>query len=269
MTGRHERARPRETQIAEIVEGLLLTEFGVQTGPRERHDASKGRLRVDFVYEEAAPEPMALEVSSLTDSLDAAGTSEAFQMEDRLSRSAATEGWGAWLVSVSSAASMRGLEPEIRELIRQGEAIRPGDYDAAELLERDEAEARRVVELHRELEQLGLINLEPLKGETGNFVAVLSFGGGTVVSGFDLALREVVRSNSRKLDQARPRRTHLAVDVARFDASRYPHQTPPPELPPEIDMLWIIHRYGPTNLPGVWSLSRGEEEWLQHSMPGD
>jgi hypothetical protein len=255
-------------RIAEIVEAILRAEFDIDPGPRARRDAVVGGLRVDFVYEEALPTPMALEVSSLTDSLDAAGTAEAFKMEDRLTRRAMLEGWGTWVVSVSSAARMRDLEPEIEGLIRTGRPIRPGDYNSADLLQQPESEVRRIVELHRRLERLGLVNLEPLEREGGDFVAIMSLGGAGVITGFEEGLRAVIRENAQKLGEARPRRTHLAIDVARFDASRYPHQTPPGRLPPEIDMVWVVHRYGPRTLPNVWSLARGEVEWHQHSISG-
>ena len=57
---------PTEEVIAGLFEELIQAKLDVTVGPRTRKDVTDGSdLRVDFVYEEAQPRPLALEVTSL------------------------------------------------------------------------------------------------------------------------------------------------------------------------------------------------------------
>jgi len=51
--------------VAEVVEALMQRLLDYEPGPRIRHDAGPGRLAVDFVYDDAQPTAIALEVTSM------------------------------------------------------------------------------------------------------------------------------------------------------------------------------------------------------------
>lgn len=55
---------------------------------------------------------------------------------------------------------------------------------------------------------------------------------------------------------------HLGVLVERWDRSNEPLDTPVPEIPAEIDVLWIVHawRQGFDTYP-VWVARRGDTAW--------
>jgi hypothetical protein len=56
-------------------------------------------------------------------------------------------------------------------------------------------------------------------------------------------LEMAISENQDKLGEARPRETHLAIWVTRSDVSADPAKTSPPELPDEIDSLWVLLNY--------------------------
>jgi len=99
-----------EQAVADRVEDVMPAE-GITPGPRECHDAQPGRLRVDFVYSQAQPKPMAMEVTMLTLGWHRAGVKEADRLIGRLSSLSEREGLGAWLVTVRTDSNLKALEP--------------------------------------------------------------------------------------------------------------------------------------------------------------
>jgi hypothetical protein len=65
-----------EPLVADRVEQVMPSER-IEPGPRECHDALKGRLRVDFVYSEAQPRSIALEVTGIWDGWHLGGVTAA------------------------------------------------------------------------------------------------------------------------------------------------------------------------------------------------
>jgi hypothetical protein len=88
--------------------------------------------------------------------------------------------------------------------------------------------------------------------------------GGFQISGFTDLLETAIAANVDKLDEARPRETHLGVLVARWDVSNEAAETRPAALPASVDTLWVIHPGRGGADAELWSLRRGEAEWRTH-----
>jgi hypothetical protein len=256
---------------------------GVSPAGRECHDAQPGRYRVDFVYADATPRPFALEITALVAGGDRAGAAAADHLTTRLSQLARDEKLGAWLVVVrTDSASLRELEPEIAKVLRDAQPIRerllatddqirPGHYLAGDLLRlpNDRARAAFAAE-HKRLKEMGLEELKPVhpipgRGEHG--VGVLPLSGWREIGSFSHHLQEAVDTNAQKLGEAAGLEGHLAILVDRFDASTYPELTEVPSLPPEVEVLWVVHRWEHgLNFRAVWSARRGETSWRVYEL---
>jgi len=148
---------------------------GISPGSRECHDARPGRCRVDFVYANATPRPIALEVSAIVAGDDLAGVGAADDLSRRLSKVAEEEELGAWLVSVRTDRSLRNLEPEILKVIRDAQPIRerllredgqirPGHYTSDDLLALPNDKARSAFAAeHKRLKGMGLEEVKPVR----------------------------------------------------------------------------------------------------------
>lgn len=269
-----------ETTTADQIELLMVAE-GIDPGDRECHDAQTSEhFRVDFVYPDARPRPIALEISSITAGGDKAGPKITDAMMRRLSEIAHEEDLGAWLVVVNTEKNLKELEPEIltilrdraarEELLRTGKEIWLGHYTADDLLALGrESRQRAFMALHERLRSMGLVSIKPVEGEDELLIAVLPVTSVREVVGFGPFLDAVVEDNAGKLGETGPEyEHHLGLLVDRFDASDFPHLTPPPELPQEINVLWIVHRWHHgSESRYAWKLGRGGEEWNVYELP--
>lgn len=271
-----------EATTADQIEPLMVAE-GIEPGERECHDAqSREHFRVDFIYPNARPRPLALEISSITAGGDKAGPKITDAMMKRLSKVARAEGLGAWIVVVNTEKNLKELEPEILailrdrearvELLRTGKDIWLGHYTAEDLLALGrESKQQEFMALHERLRSMGLVSIKPVEGEAELLIAVLPVTSVREVVGFGRFLEAVVDDNALKLGETgQGYEHHLGVIVDRFDASDFPHLTSPPELPTEIDVLWIVHRWrhGSDSRFG-WKLSRGDDDWTVYEMGSD
>lgn len=250
---------------------------GIEPGRRECHDSQRGRLKVDFVYPEARPRPLALEVTGLTAGEDIAGARVADRLTLRLTEIAEREKLGAWLVTVRTDRRLLPLEKEIvkvlrdaqpirEQLLREDGQIRPGAYTSDDLLRlpNDTARAAFMAE-HERLKEIGLEELKPVRSAREHVVGVLPVTAWREIGGFGELLAAAVADNAAKLGEAHSFERHLAVLVDRFDASSHPALTQPPELPAEVDVLWVVRRWRHGgDFLAVWVLRRGEHEWRVH-----
>lgn len=159
---------------------------------------------------------------------------------------------------------MRRLGPEILKVIRDaqsireqllanGGSIRPGIYSSDYLMRLRRDEWGPFIAEHERLRQLGLDDVTPVQMNRQNFIGVLP-GRAAVVGGFDDQLQERVNAKAGVLGQIPGLQRHLAVLVYRWDVSGDAESMPVPELPPTIDVLWVVHR---------WSHGRPEKEvWV-------
>jgi hypothetical protein len=195
----------------------------------------------------------------------------------RLTEIAKRERLGAWLVTVRTDKSLRELESEIikviaaaqpnrERMLSEDDQIRPGEYTANDLARRPSREAeRRFTEDHDRLKRMGLVEVKPVRAGREHVIAVLPMTGGDVV-GFGGDLEERIRDNVVKLGEVKGCERHLAVFVERLTASRSSELTPPPSLPLEIDVIWVV--YGWRDKGGshaTWITRRGESEWRTYA----
>jgi hypothetical protein len=266
-----------EPLVAERVQAVMPNE-GIIPGLRECHDAQPGRFRVDFVYPDAVPRAIALEVTMLTLGEHRAGVRTADALTGRLSKIAEREGLGAWLVTVRTiGTNLRALETEIikvlrdaqpvrEKLLREDGQIRPGHYTSDELLALPNDEARRrFAAEHKHLKEMGLEEVKPVVAGREHVVGVLPLTGWFDIGPFTDELQEAVNDNAEKLGEPQGLEHHLAVLVDRFDASTYPELTALPFFPEELDVLWVVHRWrhGET-WRAVWVARAGDDSWRIH-----
>jgi hypothetical protein len=261
--GEQERRGPcsgNEPEVADRIEPVMPLE-GIKPGARVCHDGQEGYLRVDYVYPDAQPRPLALEVTAIVAPEDESGSRAAIALGGRLTETAEAEGLGAWLVAVQMDRDMRRLGPEILKVIRDaqpirerllgsGGSIRPGVYSSDDLLRLPRDRWSSFIAEHERLKELGLDDVTPVHADRENFIGVLPMRSG-IVRGFDDELQERVNAKASVLGQAPYLQRHLAVLIYRWDVSGNPESMPVPQLPPTIDVLWVVHR---------WSHERGRPE---------
>lgn len=253
-----------EPLAARVVEHLAPNVLGRRIGapsPRDARDASG--LRVDFTYEATVP-PVALEVTGLhVPSERALGGAIDTRLEPALNGVAARQKLGGWVITLDSHARVKDLIPEVFELMKKGESIRPGEYSSDDLLARNPDQRRAFVDEHTRLRRMGLVDVENVS-INDHGVRCLAFGSAGEVAGFGNRLGMEISKNADKLNEARPRETHLAVISYDFRASRMAEKTPPPLLPEELDFLWVIHSWPQTSgLVEVWVGQRAKANWTQ------
>lgn len=260
-----------ETMVADRLE-LVMPAEGITPGPRECHDAQPGRHRVDWIYSEARPRPFALEVTSIVAAVDRAGTSEILDLGERLTAYAEEEELGAWIVALRTDGDVRLIEPEVREILRDaqqvrerllatGGFIRPGWYTSEDLMRLPRREWSTYTAEHERVKALGIEDLTPIRSERENVVHVLPSRGDLVVS-FTPELAGALEAKREVLGLVGDHEHHLGVLLERWDRSNEPEDTPVPEIPEEIDVLWIVHawRQGFAEYP-VWAARRGNTAW--------
>jgi hypothetical protein len=157
---------------------------------------------------------------------------------------------------VETTRHLRRLEQAILELVRE-ERTRPprgyrgfDNYTSDDLIALpDDHARRRFIDREREIRELGIVELNRIpKPARPNLIALLPMTGMRVIDSFSDWLQEAIDDNAAKLGEVDGHERHLGVLVVRFDASTFPTETPLPELPPEVDVLWIVH--GGRSRPG-------------------
>lgn len=246
---------------------------GITPGERVCYDARKGPIRVDWVYPDARPRPLALEVTAIVASEDEAGSRESVRLSERLTEAAEAEGLGSLVVAVQIDRDFRLLQREILDIIRkkqsereqmlaEGTSIRPGYFTDLGKVPTDRLGAY-IAEQER-LKELGLNSVTPIAWKRENYIGVLP-GRADVVRGFDEELRERLDAKADVFGEVGDLQRHLAVILLRRDVSGDPDSMAVPELPPTIDILWVVHRwtYG-RDRPEIWVARRGSSSWSVH-----
>lgn len=193
-------------------------------------------LRVDYTYPQAKPRPIALEISGLVNRRLAEGMQARWKLGEDLSQVARVEGLGCWTITVEFTGRNEALSKELLALMRAGIPVQtrkePGSGDTHPLYN---------PQLRERLIRLGIRSVEPVTDGRYMEPCVELIGADTVQpKGFRPELDRLIEDNAEKLAEARPRSTHLAVPVVDWRVSDDPSLTPPPQLPPAIDVLWVI-----------------------------
>ena len=264
-----------ELDVLNAVAGVLASE-GVRLNA---HQYEPPPLTVDFVFDEAEPAPLAIEITRLLNPSEAEGDDALMKhLVEPLGALASEEQWGCWAVAVSLVADMRELRAAVTALIREGNEIRPGNYISEDLLTAEMAgELHSFLASHCRLVGLGLVEvsrcIDPelrdseavqrsLATRVEHEVKVLGVGGARPITGVTASLYECFLDNSGKLAAARPRQTHLAVEILRWDAARSPNDTPVPPLPTSVDRIWVLHRWAHhRDEPDIWWATADALEW--------
>ena len=236
---------PTEEVVAALFEELIQAKLDVTVGPRTRKDVTDGSdLRVDFVYEEAQPRPLALEVTSLPTGDLFAAHSAGEKWTSKLDEIAKTEKLGAWSIHYSAEVDIKQLVDVVADVLRQVEENKHRDPENRFTLMRTDSDTHGVV-------HLGVI------------------GGVVRIEGFSADLLETALDNATKLGEARPRQTHLVIRVA-LNRSREQTLTlvpPDPVQIPElayIDWIWVVFNTeskGMGDRPWAWWAQPGYTEW--------
>jgi hypothetical protein len=260
-----------ETTVADRIEAVM-PEVGITPGARECHDALPDRHRVDWIYQDARPRPFALEVTSIVAAVDRRGDSAIMALGRRLTALAEEEELGAWIIALQNDRSVRAMEPDVVKILRDAQpirerlladdgSIRPGYYTGEDLLRRPRDVWSAYIAEHGRLRELGIVDLKPIQSEKRNVVYVLPTRGGTVGS-FTAELLERLQEKREVLGLEANLERHLGVLVERWDRSNEPEDTPVPEIPAEIDVLWIVHAWRQAfDTYPVWVARRGESAW--------
>lgn len=228
-----------ELSVTKALESALVQHgFAVALGDRLRNDARKSMLRVDYTYPDAQPHPVAIEVSGLVDAGLTEGMQARWKLARELSEVARAERLGRWLISVEFTGRNRALRAELLALMRAGVSLETWREPVP-----GETHPLYTPGLRQRLISLGIRTLEPAPNDGFSDLEVEVVCEDTYrPRGFAGELDQIVEDNREKLGEARPNRTHLAVPVIDWRASDRASDTPPPRLPSEIDVLWVLHR---------------------------
>jgi len=264
--------------VADRLEAVMPAE-GITPGSRECHDAQPDRHRVDWIYPAARPRAIALEVTSIVAAVDRRGDSAIMALGKRLTALAVEEGLGAWIVALRTDRPVKAMESEIiqilrdaqvnREgLLREGGFIRPGSYTSDDLMRLPREQWGAYIAEHDRVKSLGIDDLTPIQSERENVVFVLP-SRGAVIESFAPELLHALEAKREVLGLEHDLEGHLGVLVERWDRSNEPEETPVPEIPAEIDVLWIVHvwRQGFEQGYPVWVARRGETTWRVYETP--
>jgi hypothetical protein len=192
---------------------------------------------------------------------------ELLKLETKLQETVSSEELGAWLLGVRVGANLRDLRQPLIDLLRRhrgrnGVAIFTADEAPGDMTDGD-------LRLLAELFDLGLASA--IRGDEGNELTIFPPIGNAQESdnGFGALLRTAMAANVDKLREARPRETHLVVTLGRFDLSPDPVRTPPPELPDDIDVLWVLLGYYNAKWTyRLWRTTASDRRWhlLRHPL---
>ena len=260
-------ARDEEAVVAEHIERLYPQACGRDLGPRTRHDGKDG-VRVDFTYDQVEP-PAAMEVTSITAPLVRALNSDLVALEAYLADLIAKDSLdGDWTLGIRVGSNTNKLRPRLVELIRrENGTTAPARYSASEA---PSDASDETLHLLVEMLELGFVSALRLPSVGSGMVTVFPPIGhdGPNSPGFGTLLRDAIACNRVKLGDCRPRETHLVVTLDRPDVSASPLDTPVPQLPSEVDVLWIVLGYYNAKWTyRVWQATRAQDGWLLLDHP--
>lgn len=201
----------RELEIAKWVAIYSERYRGKSLGEPVLNDDGSGDLLFDIRFDNASP-PVALEVTSIVDPPFIATARTADPVADEMTRAVIDEGLGRWYINVVAGTRLRAISGDLLDGIRAGGGTLPD----------------------------GVIDVSPAEdGEPGVVIGTWSSATAVALPGFTRELMEAVSANEDKLALAEGYERHLAVDLRALRASD-PSSTPGPNLPPSIDLLWVV-----------------------------
>lgn len=241
-----------EEQLADLFETVVQQKLDITPGTRTRKDVTDGTdLRVDFVYDEAQPEPLALEVTSIPLSELLAAHSAGDRWSRSLDETVKAEELGRWVVHFSAHSNIREQSDRIVDVLRSSpneDIVRDPD------------------------DKFTLMRRQPEEGEAHGIYFMGVSTNAFSMTGFSNQLRGVALSNAQKLEETRPRQSHLIVHAG-MHLSRDPANTlvppSPDQVPPmaSIDWVWVTFLTQPEDSARewLWWARPGDDEWNTHA----
>ena len=241
-----------EDKLAELFEILVEGKLKIVPGARTRKDVTDGTdLRVDFVYDLASPDPLALEVTSIPLGELLAAHKAGDRWSSELDETVRSEKLGRWVIHFSAHSKIRELSDEILEILRS--------QPTQDTLQNPD---RRFTLMRR-----------PPEGVEENGVYFMGVSTRAFsITGFSRELLGAAISNATKLRETRPRQTHLMVNVGLHKSRDSTNTLVPPspdQVPPlaAIDWIWVTFHTDPkgSDREWVWWARPGDDEWNTHT----
>ena len=234
-----------ELVVAQTISNVSLWGIGRELRQPVLHDDGSRSGMFDIEFPDTDP-PAAMEVTAIVDDYFVKTADAAQKAVDReLTKIAEESGHPlGWVFHIQAGTILRELRPQMVEIVRSG--IPP---------------IRRNI-----VPGLNKVDVEPSEHPTVAIATWSSTRAG-LISGFGPELERAVAENRAKLAAATGYERHLAVDIVGLRASDS-SQTYTPELPDEIDYLWVTRRWissVPTS-PVVW-VTDGEGTWKVNGEP--
>lgn len=101
----------------------LARGFGADLGEPVRHDARNERLRIDFVYPDARPKPLAVELTRLTNEAWRRGRVAVVELARESHLLAEKEQLGHWTLHVAHPIEVRDHRDALHKALRRGRDI--------------------------------------------------------------------------------------------------------------------------------------------------
>ena len=227
-----------ELEVAHRVRNVALEARGVELGEPRLHDDGEADSAYDIEFPDARP-PVALEVTSLTDSrfFETAGVSSSLAAKS--TTVAVDKGTGAWVVEIDRDSRLRG---ETERWIL--------DVVAGKISDLEHHLPKGIVRIHHRPDEPGQVR----------FVTWQLTAATSLLPIDRRELEGVVQSKRGVLARAVDHERHLAVQVRTLPSRDLPW---PPDLPDEIDIMWLL--WWQQDLT-FW-LERGTEEWQSNRHP--
>ncbi|HJQ76607.1 MAG TPA: hypothetical protein VJ948_05005 [Acidimicrobiia bacterium] len=219
---------------------------GAHLGSPVRHDASRDRLRVDFVYPEAKPKPVAVELTRLTNEEWRRGGAAVVELARELHLVAEREERGHWTLHVAHPIDVRDHRDQLHEALRRETEIRGLTSGPIVSFSRHDSLSHQVDYM--------------ISGST-----TLSAGdAGEVIA-------DALAANLEKLQEAHEMNfeTHLVIwaEVGRFFGLMNLVEVPPRPVDVDVvDGIWVISNVDPNQSheshPLAWFARPGDTEWV-------
>ncbi len=227
---------PDEILVAQAITAVSSWGVGRSFGQPVLNDDGSSDSMFDVRFDSIDP-PVALEVWSAVDHLFVEGGRAAMKAVTRLRDAAVDANRGRWVFSVVAGTRIKSALPVMIDIVS-------GESPSTHLPE-------------------GVLADHHASGTPDASIVTMTAGSAISMHGLGHDLLIAIDDNAEKLSLATGFERHLAVDVLGLRAHD-PSSTFIPELPSEIDFLWVVRRTIPG--PVVW-VTNGPDPWRVNGDP--
>lgn len=226
-----------EILVAQAIAAVSSWGVGRSFGQPVLNDDGSSDSMFDVRFDGTEP-PVALEVWSAVDHLFVEGGRAASKAVTKLRDAAVTASRGRWVFSVTAGTRIKAVLPVMIDIVS---GVSPPTPLPNGVLTAD----------------------HNANGTPDASIMTMTAGSAISMHGLGHDLLVAIDDNAEKLSLATGFERHLAVDVVGLRAHD-PSSTFIPELPPEIDFLWVVRRTIPG--PVVW-VTNGPAPWRVNGDP--